>query len=178
MARGQAIVLLEEIEPRILIIRGQKILLDADLAFLYGVTTKRLNEQVRRNRKRFPADFLVQLSADEKAEVVAKCDHLRHLKFSPALPLAFTEHGAIMAASVLNSSRAVEVSVLVVRTFVKLREMLATHKELAHKLTELERKVGTHDQAIRSLVIAIQELMAPPAQPKRGKIGFAREHEK
>jgi len=110
MARKRTLVL-EEIEPMILTIRGQKVMLDADLARLYGVTTKRLNEQVKRNRSRFPEDFLFTMTADEKAEVVANCDHLRRLKFSPALPNAFTEHGAIMAASVLNTARAVEVSV-------------------------------------------------------------------
>jgi hypothetical protein len=147
-------------------------MLDADLAQLYGVTTKRLNEQVKRNRGRFPVDFIFQLTAEEKAEVVAKCDHLAKLKFSPTLPHAFTEHGAIMAASVLNTSRAIEVSVYVVRTFIKLREVLASHKELAHKLAELERKLETHDEAIRSLVGAIRQLMTPPPEPQRGRIGF------
>jgi len=118
------------------------------------------------------------LNAVEKSEAVANCDHLATLKFSPRLPYAFTEHGAIMAASVLNSPRAIEVSVLLVRTFVKLREMLATHKELAHKLAELERRVGSHDEAICSLLVAIRQLMAPPPEPKKGKIGFAREQDK
>ena len=103
------VVLVDQIEPLILTIRGQKVLLDSDLADLYGVTTKRLNEQVRRNRKRFPADFMFRLTDDEKAEVVANCDHLSRLKFSPNLPHAFSERGAIMAANVLNSPRAVEV---------------------------------------------------------------------
>jgi len=117
------------------------------------------------------------LTPAEKAEVVAKCNHLKKLKFSPTMPTAFTEHGAIMAASVLNTPRAVEVSVYVVRTFVKLREVLSTHKALAHKLTELERKVGTHDEAIRTLLGALRQLMAPPA-PKRGRIGFGRDQER
>lgn len=177
MPKSQDIVLIEQIEPRILVIREQKVILDADLADLYGVTTKRLNEQVKRNRQRFPADFVFALSSAEKAEVVAKCDHLKNLKFSPNMPTAFTEHGAIMAAGVLNTPRAVEVSVYVVRTFVKLREVLSTHKELAHKLADLERKVGTHDEAIRTLLGAIRQLMAPPA-PKRGRIGFGREQER
>ena len=123
----------ERIEQTILIIRGHRVMLDADLADLYGVTTKRLNEQVKRNRKRFPADFMFQLTSHEKAEVVANCDHLTRLKFSPVKPFAFTEHGAVMIASVLNSERAVEVSVYVVRAFVKLRELLGTHKKLAQK---------------------------------------------
>ena len=164
---------MEQIEPMILLIRGLKVILDADLAMLYGVSTKRLNEQVKRNRRRFPADFLFALTAAEKDEVVANCDHLQRLKFSPVLPSAFTEHGAIMAASVLNTTRAIEVSVYVVRTFVKLREILTTHKELAHKLAELERKVETHDASIRSLVTAIRQLMGPPPeQQSKGRIGF------
>lgn len=140
---------------------------------LYGVPTKRLNEQVRRNRERFPTDFLFQLTADEKAEVVAKCDHLAKLKFSPQLPYAFTEHGAIMAAAVLNTPRAVEVSVFVVRAFVKLRQLALAHKELATKLEQLEKKVAGHDDAIRQLVAAIRQLMTPPSPvPKSGRIGF------
>ena len=110
--------------------------------------------------------------------MVANCDHLARLKYSPSLPYAFTEHGAIMAANVLNSPRAVEVGVYVVRAFVKLRQIVAAHKELAHKLDELERRVDTHDDAIRQLIEAIRQLMVPPPQPKRrGKIGFGRENE-
>ena len=144
------IVPAERVESRIPLIRGQKVLLDADLAKLYGVTTKRLNEQVKRNRDRFPDDFMFQLTPDEKAEVVANCDRLQGLKFSPAFPYAFTEHGAIMAASVLNTKRAIEMSVFVVRAFVRLCEVLAAHKELAAKLAALERKVASHDKHIRS----------------------------
>src|SRR5205823_3434348 len=147
MAKSRQVVLVEQIEPRILLLRGQKVMLDADLAELYGVTTKRLNEQLKRNRDRFPGDFLFQITAEEKAEVVANCDHLAKLKFSRTLPNAFTEHGAIMVASILNTPRAIEVSVYVVRAFVKLREMFASHKELAHKLAELERKLEKHDEA-------------------------------
>jgi len=146
-------------------------MLDADLAELYDVPTKRLNEQVKRNIERFPSDFMFQLTADEKTEVVANCDHLAKLKFSPSLPYAFTEHGALMLGNVLKSSRAVEVSLLIVRTFVQIREMLSSHKELAVKLEELERKVSSHDQAIAGLIDAIRQLMTPPAQKKRG-IGF------
>ncbi|MCE9569448.1 MAG: ORF6N domain-containing protein [Rhodocyclales bacterium] len=146
-------------------------MLDADLAELYGVTTKRLNEQVKRNPDRFPEDFMFQLNAEEKAEVVANCDHLGQLKYSPSLPYAFTEHGALMLGNVLKSSRAVEVSLLVVRAFVQIREMLSTHKELAAKLDQLERKVSSHDQAIAGLIDAIRQLMNPPAPARRG-IGF------
>jgi hypothetical protein len=171
MSEKTSLIPLERIERSIFLIRGQKVMLDADLAELYGVTTKRLNEQVKRNRGRFPPDFMVQLTAKEKTKVVANCDHLSKLKFSPVLPNAFTEHGAIMVASVLNTPRAIQTSVLVVRAFVRLRAMLTTHKELAHKLSELERKLVNHDEAIQSLMNAIRQLMTPP-EPKRRPIGF------
>jgi len=143
-------VQLENVERTILTIRGHKVILDTDLARLYSVSTKRLNQQVRRNSDRFPEDFLFQLTAEEKSEVVANCDHLSNLKFSPALPLAFTEHGAIMAASVLNTQQAIEASIFVVRAFVRLREVLATHRRLARKLKELEARMGEHDEQLRS----------------------------
>jgi hypothetical protein len=173
MADEGEIILVDQIEPLILEIRGRKVLLDSDLAALYGVLTKRLNEQVRRNGERFPDDFMFQLTATEKAEVVANCDHLAKLKFSPKQPYTFTEHGTMMAAMILNSPRAVEVSVFVVRAFVKLRQLVLTHKELAGKLDQLEKKVAGHDDAIRQLVAAIRQLMTPPApSPKSGHIGF------
>jgi hypothetical protein len=158
----------EQIGQAILLIRGQKVILDADLAKLYGATTKRLNEQVKRNRERFPEDFMFQLTKEEKSEVVANCDHLSTLKYSPALPHAFTEHGAIMAASILNTPRAIEASVFVVRAFVKLREMLATHKELEQKLITLEQK---YDEQFSVVFEAIRQLMIPPDKKQR-KIGF------
>jgi len=158
----------KRIEGAILYIRGEKVILDADLAELYGVSTKRLNEQVKRNRSRFPKDFMFQLTAEERAEVVANCDHLSRLKFSPTLPYAFTEHGAIMAASVLNTERAVEVSVYVVRAFVRLREMVATHRELARKIEKLEKR---YDSQFRVVFDALRGLMEPPATKKR-RVGF------
>ena len=161
----------EHVERTILTIRGHKVILDADLANLYGVTTKRLNQQVRRNSDRFPEDFLFQLTAEEKTEVVANCDHLSNLKFSPALPLAFTEHGTIMAASVLNTQQAIEASIYVVRAFVRLREMLLAHKDLAQKLKELEKRLEKHDEDIGLIFEAIRELMTPPDTPPK-KIGF------
>ncbi len=170
--KARNIVLVEQIEPQILVIRGLKVILDADLAELYGTTTRSLNQAVNRNAERFPRDFMFPLTAEEKQEVITNCDHLRSLKFSARLPNAFTEHGAIMVAGILNTPRAVEVSVFVVRAFVKLREMLAAHKELAHKLAELERKVEGHDNAIKALVGAIRQLMTPPPEPKKGRIGF------
>lgn len=167
----------ESVAQRILLIRGQKVMLDSDLAELYDVPTKRLNEQVKRNADRFPVDFMFRLTSDEKAEVVANCDHLAKLKFSPSLPYAFTEHGALMLGNVLKSARAVEVSLLVVRTFVQIREMLSTHKDLAVKLDALERKVSSHDQAIAGVIDAIRQLMTQPEPIKHG-IGFMAEQKK
>lgn len=153
---------------RIITIRGHRVLLDADLAEVYGVTTKRLNEQVRRNAKRFPRDFAFRLKAEEKAELVTNCDRFDRLKHSTALPLAFTEHGAVMAASVLNSKRAVDTSVYVVRAFVQMRQTLAAHGDLAQRLTELERE---YDAQFRVVFDAIRALMEPPT-PARRRIGF------
>jgi hypothetical protein len=174
MSKGERseVVPVGRIEPCILLIRGQRVMLDADLAELYGTSTKAFNQAVKRNLERFPTDFRFHLTDAEKQEVVTNCDHLGRLKFSTTLPYAFTEHGAIMAASVLNTPRAIEASVYVVRAFVKLRELLSTHKELAGKLAELERKVGSHDVAIQSLVAAIRRLMEPPPAPPRPRIGF------
>jgi ORF6N domain len=164
-----ALVPVERIERAILLIRKEKVMLDSDLAELYGVTNKRLKEQVRRNRDRFPPDFLIELTAEEKAEVAANCVHLARLKYSPSPPFAFTEHGAIMAANVLSTPRAVAVSVMVVRAFVRLRQVLATHVELARKLEELEKR---YDAQFRQVFTAIRALMEPPEPPEHGRIGF------
>lgn len=134
----QLVVSTYGIERSIVIVRGLKVMLDSDLAELYGVSTKAFNQAIKRNHDRFPSDFMFRLTKEEKAEVVTNCDHLRRLKFSPAFPAAFTEHGAIMAATVLNTDRAIKVSVYVVRAFVKLREMLGSQKEFARKLEDLE----------------------------------------
>jgi hypothetical protein len=150
MKKDTSMVPVEKLDRAILVIRKQKVILDADLAALYEVSTKRLNEQVKRNRDRFPEDFMFQLSVDEKLKVVTNCDHLLRLKFSPTLPYAFTEHGAIMAASVLNSDRAIQVSVLVVRAFVRLRYMLESHQNLVKKMDALKksttRNSGTYSR--------------------------------
>ncbi len=172
MSSTKAVIQVGKIEQRILLIRGEKVIIDADLAEFYGVPKKHLNEQVKRNKDRFPKDFMVQLSPREKAEVVANCDHLSKLKFSKALPYAFTEHGAIMAASVLNSPRAIEVSVFIVRAFVKIRRTIAEHKELARKIAQLEPRMADHDEQILSLVQAIRQLMKPEPPPKKRRIGF------
>ena len=172
MTTELALVPMEQLERRIFLIRGQKVMLDADLAMVYGVPTKALNQAVKRNLSRFPGDFMFQLTVEEKREVVTNCDHLKRLKFSRALPYAFTEHGAVMLASVLNSPVAVQASVYVVRAFLKLREFLAAHKELSARLATLEARVEGHDGTIHGIVVAIREL-AGPLTARRGKrIGF------
>jgi hypothetical protein len=168
-----SLIPMEWIERAILSIRGEKVMLDADLASIYGVTTKRLNEQVKRNPTRFPSDFMFQLTETEKAVVVANCDHLTRLKFSPYLSYAFTEHGVLMLANVLNSERAAQTSVQVVRAFVKLRQMLASNAELARKLAAMEKK---YDAQFKVVFDAIRQLMSPPAKPKR-EIGFHVKHD-
>jgi hypothetical protein len=170
----KSIVLLELVQNNILTIRGCKVILDADLAILYDVPTKRLNEQVKRNQERFPPDFMFQLTKNEKDEVVANCDHLNKLKFSPVLPNAFTEHGAIMAASVLNSERAVQASIYVVRAFVRLRQMLAPYKEFMSKLDQLEKKLQTHDGQVTAIIEALKLLMPRPKEKPKEPFGFHR----
>jgi len=164
--RSTSVVPVGAIQQRILLVRGEKVIVDADLARFYGVTTSRLNEQVRRNRDRFPPDFLFQITPDEKTEVIAKCDHLSGLRFAKTAPFVFTEHGAIMAASVLNSSRAVEVSVFIVRAFVALRQTVAQHKELARKLADLEARIAEHDGHLATLAQAIAQLLGEPEIPE------------
>ena len=159
------------IAERIRSLRGFRVILDSDLAALYGVPVKRLNEQVRRNAARFPPDFAFHLDNQELA--ILKSQFATSSwggKRKP--PLAFTEHGAIMAATVLNSPRAIEVSVYVVRAFVRMRDALATHRELGKRLDELEGQVGTHNHAIGRILEAIRQLMQPPESPRRRRIGF------
>ncbi|HZX36211.1 MAG TPA: ORF6N domain-containing protein [Thermodesulfobacteriota bacterium] len=164
---------MEVIEKKILLIRGHKVMLDSDLAVLYGVTTKRLNEQVRRNLRRFPSDFMFQLTAEEIESLrsqfaTLKTGRGRHRKY---LPYVFTEQGVAMLSSVLNSEKAIEVNILIMRAFVKLREMLATHKDLAKKMEEMEKK---YDEQFKVVFEAIYELMKPP-EPSRRRIGFKSE---
>ena len=165
----ETIVPIEVIEGKILLIRGQKVMLDADLAVLYGVTTKRLNEQVKRNRNRFPIDFMFSLNEEE---VEALRSHSATSKPKRGgrryLPFVFTEQGVAMLSSVLNSEKAIEVNILIMRAFVKLREMIATNKNLAKRLDELEKK---YDGQFRAVFEAIRQLMAPPVRPRK-KIGF------
>jgi hypothetical protein len=163
----------ERIDSALLEIRGHRVMLDADLAAIYGVSTRRLKEQVRRNSARFPARFMFELSKEERDEVVAKCDHLARLRFSPSLPYAFTEHGAVMLAAVLKSQRAVKVSVFVVEAFVRMRRMLADQRQFALKLDELETKLAAHDKNFRVVFEALRRLMQPPEpHPRKRRIGF------
>ena len=143
-------------------------MLDTDLADLYKILTKALNQAVKRNQDRFPREFVFQLTKREKAEVVTNCDHLRRLKFSRTLPYAFTEHGSLMLANVLNSPVAVQVSIQIVRAFIRLRELLASHRDLARRLDQLERR---YDAEFKVVFDAIRQLMTPPNPPRR-KIGF------
>lgn len=189
MSRPNVPALLLPIESRILMLRGQKVMIDADLAELYGVPTRALNQAVKRNAERFPADFMFRLTASEKQEVVTNCDHLANLKFSRTLPFAFTEHGAIQASNVLASSRAVEMGLFVVRAFVRLREVLASNKELARRLDDLEQKTEAlalrHDSfaqntrmQLKRVFEAIRELMTPPEVTPKRPIGFIELQEK
>ena len=171
MAMPNDLILTDNVESLIVSLRGQKVIIDADLARLYDVTTRRLNEQIKRNASRFPDDFMFQLTPQEREKALQTFRRFSRLKHSTTLPFAFTEHGAIMAATVLNSVRAIEMSIYVVRVFVQLRELLASNKELAVKLDELERRVGAHDRVIVDLVNAIRELMQAP-EPEARPIGF------
>jgi hypothetical protein len=176
MEENKSLIPVEHIQQRILLIRGQKVILDVDLAGLYGTQTKRLNERVKRNAERFPPDFMFQLTDEEitilRSQFATSKPGRGGRRYNP---FAFTEHGAIMAASVLNTPRAIEMSIFVVRAFVKLRSLLATHKELAAKVAELERKLVTHDEQIVALIEAIKQLMAPPPPPTKRGIGFVKE---
>ncbi len=167
---AQAATTPQVLSGRILEIRGQRVLLDSDLADLYEVDTKRLNEQVKRNADRFPTDFMFQLSPDEFSDLKSQFA-TSSWGGNRKLPNAFTEHGAIMAASVLNSRRAVEMSVYVVRAFVQLRELLSSQKVLAEQLAKLERRISHHDNSLAEIIDALRSLMERPAPAKRG-IGF------
>ena len=173
MANETATTQVEGVDSKIHLIRGQRVMLDSDLAGIYGVQLKRLNEQVRRNRDRFPVDFCFQLKRDEfknlKSQIATSSLHGGKRK----LPWVFTEHGAIMLAAILNSKRAVEMSVFIVRAFVQMREVLLGNKQLAVKLAALEERVGGHDEVIADLIAAIRKLLEAPAEEKsKREIGF------
>jgi phage regulator Rha-like protein len=161
----------EMVISKIFIVRGKKVMIDTDLAELYAVPTKRLNEQVKRNIRRFPGDFMFQLDQEEKQSLLESHAHLKKLKYSLNLPFAFTEHGVVMLASVLNSERAIEVNVQIVRIFTRMREMLLTHKDILIKLEKLEKKAVQHDGDIRLIFKYLKELLTLPTEPMR-KIGF------
>jgi ORF6N domain len=187
-----ATIPIDRIAQRIHLFRGQKVMVDFDLAALYGVATKVLNQAVKRNRGRFPDDFMFQLSAGETGNLKSQLEisssqdvgdkrlpknrsqfvtgSLKHRELR-SRPYAFTEQGVAMLSSVLNSERAVTVNIAIMRAFVKLRETLETNRELAKKFEELERRVGTHDEEISAILEAIRQLMAPPEKPHR-EIGF------
>lgn len=169
MSHSELPIPVERIERGIFVLRGHRVMLDTDLAELYGVPTKALNQAVKRNAERFPSDFMFQLTEPEKQQVVTTCDHLRKLKFSPTLPYAFTEHGAVMLASVLNSPTAVQASLHVVRAFVRLRQLLASHAELAKRVEALEKK---YDRRFRVVFEAVKQLMAPERKKPSRKMGF------
>lgn len=170
MATVKAALTPRALAGRILSVRGQRVILDSDLSDLYEVETKRLNEQVKRNAARFPSDFMFRLTPEEagnlKSQIATSSWGGRRKP-----PLVFTEHGAVMAASVLNSDRAVEMSVYVVRAFVELRDLLSSHKVLAQKLDQLERRVAHHDNSLDQIIDTIRALMAQP-QPAKRPIGF------
>ena len=166
------LISVQVITSKIFFIRGRKVMLDSDLALLYGVETKRLNEQVKRNKKRFPEDFMFKLIRKEKEEVVAICDHLKALRFSYQLPYAFTEQGVAMLSSVLNSERAIKVNIQIMRAFVKLRYILSSHKSFEIKLKELEKRIESHDIDIHAIFEVLRQLMGLP-DAKQVIKGFA-----
>jgi len=164
-------IAVEVVATKILVVRGKKVMLDKDLALLYGVSTMRLNEQVKRNRERFPEDFMFQLTKGEASNLIS---HFAISSWggSRKLPHVFTEQGVAMLSSVLNSKRAIYVNIAIMRAFVKLRELLLTHKELAEKLEELERKYQLHETDIQVIFEAIKKLLEPPPDPPKPRFGL------
>lgn len=159
------IIPMEVIEKKIFFIRGQKVMIDRDLAELYGVENKYLHRQVKRNLDRFPAGFMFMLSTSEKNEVVTICHHLQDLKYSYQLPLVFTEQGVAMLSSILRSKRAIQVNILIMKTFVRLRELITGHQELVRKISELEQR---YDAQFKVVFDALRQIITPPEQPKKG----------
>jgi len=168
----KALIPQEVIERKIYLIRGHKVMLDNDLAKLYGVTTFNLNKAVKRNLDRFPDDFMFQLNSPEFKSLRFQIGISKKGRGGRRyLPYAFTEQGVAMLSTVLRSKRAIQVNIAIMRVFVRLRQMLATHKELAHKLNEFERKIERHDEEIKAIFDALRQLMTPPDKPKQ-RIGF------
>lgn len=161
----------DTIEGKILFLRGKRVMLDRDLAVLYGVETKAVNQAVKRNIKRFPDDFMFQLDKMETRELVTNCDRFTSMKHSSVNPYAFTEQGVAMLSSVLNSERAIMVNIQIMRVFVHLKEIISTHSDLKRKVDILEKKYEKHDQEIKIVFDAIRQLLEPPQKPKK-RIGF------
>lgn len=169
----QLIITEEFIMSKILLIRDTKVMIDRDLAQLYGVTTKQLNQQVKRNIKRFPSNFMFQLTEIEKEQVVANCAHLEKLKFSSTLPYVFTEHGTMMLGNVLNSERAIEFSIKIVEAFVKMREFLTNNLNVKIEIEEIKKKLTNHDKNIELVFTYLDELMEKQENKiERNKIGY------
>ncbi len=176
MAKSKAIIVIpdEKVMNKILLLRGKKIMIDMDLSELYGVETKRLNEQVKRNIKRFPGDFMFQLTKKEKEQIIKDYPHLENLKYSPKLPNAFTEQGVAMLSSVLNSDSAIEVNIKIIRIFTKIRQMLSTHKDILLKLEQIEKQTTNNSKDIQVIFRALKQLIEQPKEPEipREPIGF------
>jgi len=168
---GDDLIPEEAIMSKIILIREQNVMISNDLAELYGVTTKRLNEQVKRNSKRFPQHFMFQLTDQEKDKVVANCDHLQNIKYSPYLPFVFTEHGTVMLANVLNSDRAILVAIRIVEIYIKMRESILTNKDILLKMELLEKRLGSQDEKIL-LVFKYLEKFVDIREKPRKQIGF------
>ena len=160
------------LEGLILFLREERVLLDADLAEIYGVSTKALNQAVKRNAERFPNDFMFQLSDMEKQEVVTNCGHLSRLKYSKVRPYAFTEHGALMVANVLSSKEAVKMSLYVVRAFIKQRKLVTMQSDILKRLAQMDAKLLGHDEALRVIWHELQPLLAPTSVSSKRRIGF------
>lgn len=166
----------KEIMDKIILIRGQQVMISNDLAELYGVTTKRLNEQVKRNLKRFPQHFMFQLNEQEKDEVVANCDHLHNIKYSPYLPYVFTEYGTVMLANILYSDRAIQASIRIVEIYIRIRENILSNKDLLLKMEQLEKRMGDQDEKIILVFQYLKSFINTKDKPRK-RIGFKREDE-
>lgn len=170
--RGEAVLADPEITGRILLLRGQRVMLDRDLAELYGMQPFRLREQVKRNVERFPKSFIFKLTARELREVVSQFAIPSHTYTGGSVPYAFTEHGVLMLANVLRSERAVQMSIRIIELFVRMREMVFTHQDILHKLERIEAKVAAHDEDIGTLFDHIREMLTPPLEQSRQRIGY------
>lgn len=167
MKDDSELVPIELIQSKIMVIRGERIMIDRDLAELYGVSTKALNQAVTRNRRRFPPDFMFRVTKEEKDELVTNCDRFRPLKHSSVMPRAFTEQGVAMLSSALNSDRAIDVNIAIMRAFVQLRKISSTQKQLARKLQEIEARLEDHNESIEAIFEAIRQLMKPPDKSRK-----------